>query len=311
VTFDLHSAGAATITVSTDKSSVITKVESLRESYNLVKTALKEATSYDSDTGQAGSLLGNYALQIIQSQLNTLFSGMAPGFRDPDDPYVNLQQVGFSTDVEEGSETEGLLLLDTSVLSEALDEDPDAVANLFASYLDGISDDSQMTFSSALSSTEPGIYNVEVDLDPESENYLKGRFQPEGESWHPWVALSGTSGNYILTGASDYSEKGMALHITYDDESLHTTTVRLKNGIVTELSLTMEDLLGSSGPLETLTENYNEIVDHLDERIETEEERLDRYEELLRMRFARLDAYMNQMNSLGSYLTLWSGQQSQ
>jgi flagellar hook-associated protein 2 len=310
ITLELAGPGASNVTVSTDTDAILEKVLAFKEAFNSVRAAIKEATAYNSNTGEAGSLLGNYAVQIVQSKLDNLLSGSAPGFRSPDETYVTLQQLGFSTDALEGSGTEGLLLLDTTVLTSALESDPDAVAAVFSAYLAGTSSDSRIAFRSALPSTTPGIYDIEVDLDPLSANYRKGRFRPAGEDWHPWVDLTGTSGNYTLTGTSGYGERGLALNISYTDGALHTSEVRLKNGVVTELSFSMEDFLGSSGPLETLTSNYNEIIDHIDLRIAKEERRLDQYEELLRKRFDRLDSYMNQMNSLGAYLSQWTAQSS-
>jgi flagellar capping protein FliD len=69
------------------------------------------------------------------------------------------------------------------------------------------------------------------------------------------------------------------------------------------MGIDLEDLLSTSGPLNTLDGSYNDIVTNIEKRIEQEEDRLDHYEALLRQRFVRLDAYMNQMNQLGNYLT--------
>lgn len=305
VTMDLVTAGTATITIGTDKNTIIEKVEAFREAFNEVRTAILDATMYDAQTGEAGTLLGNYALQIVKSRLDSLVSSTAPGFRDPDDPYVNLQQLGFSTDVQYGSETEGLLVLDTSKLSAALDDDPDAVAKLFSSYFEGLTDSTQITFYSSLSTATAGIYEVEVDTDTE-----QGRFRLQDGDWGDWVALSGTSGDYSLTGTAG-PERGLALHITHaSGTGTHSAEVRLKNGVFTQISAEMEDLLSTSGPLETLDSNYSEIIDNTEARIAAEERRLAQYEELLKLRYARLDAYLEQMNSTQNFITQWAEKNS-
>jgi flagellar hook-associated protein 2 len=213
---------------------------------------------------------------------------------------VNLQQLGFSTDVTAGSETEGLLLLDTTILTEALNSDPDAVVDVFSAYFEGLSSDSQIAYQSSLPSiTSAGIYDVEVDTAT-----IQGRFKLSTEAtYHPWIALDGSSGDYTLTGAAGYAEQGLALHITYTDALLHSAEVRLKNGVVTQMGLDLEDLLSTSGPLNTLDGSYNDIVTNIEKRIAQEEDRLVHYEALLRQRFVRLDSYMNQMTQLGNYLT--------
>jgi len=301
VTMDLGSAGNITLTVSTDTSATLEKIEAFKDAFNNVRTAIKDATLYNAETGETGSLLGNYAVQIIQSKLNNLIAGTAPGFQDPDDTYVNLQQLGFSTDVTAGSETEGLLLLNTTILTAALNSNPDAVVDVFSAYFEGLSNDSQIAYQSSLPSiTSAGIHDVEVDTAT-----IQGRFKLSTEAtYHPWVALTGSSGDYTLTGAAGSAEQGLALHITYaSGTGTHSAVVRLKNGVVTQMGLDLEDLLSTSGPLNTLDGSYNDIVTNIEKRIEQEEDRLDHYEALLRQRFVRLDAYMNQMNQLGDYLT--------
>jgi flagellar hook-associated protein 2 len=305
VTMDLVAAGTATVTVGTDKTAVMEKVEAFREGFNQVRAVIINATMYDSETGETGPLLGNYALQIVKSRLDNLASEVAPGFRDPDDPYVNLQQLGFATDAQKGSETEGLLLLDTSKLSAALDDDPDAVAKLFSTYFEGLTNNAQVTFYSSLSTATPGIYDVEVDT-----NTQQGRFRLQGGDWGDWTALSGTSGNYYLTGTTA-PERGLALYATYaSGTGTHSAEVRLRNGVFTQISAEMGNLLSSTGPLETLTANYSDIIDNTEARIAAEERRLTQYEELLKLKYARLDAYLSKMNSTQNYLTQWSAKNS-
>jgi flagellar hook-associated protein 2 len=301
----LVDSGSVTVTVSADKEAIIEKVVAFTEAFNSVRSAIQDATSYDEETNTAGSLLGNYAVQIIKSRLDGLVAAAAPGFSDSADVYTNLQQLGFSTDVEEGSETQGLLELDTSELSDALDNDPDAVARLFAGYFDGITDDTRFSFSSSLSTATPGMYNVEVDTDTE-----RGRFQLEGGEWGDWVDLDGSSGNYTLTGTVE-PEKGIAMNITYAaGTGTHTTELRLRNGIVAELSDELTDLLSTSGPLSTLDEHYNDIIENIEDRIADEEKRLLKYEEMLKRRFARLDTYMGRMTQLSTAVAQMMNQQN-
>ncbi|MBE9547610.1 MAG: flagellar filament capping protein FliD [Proteobacteria bacterium] len=305
ITLNLVSAGTATVTVGTDKSAIMAKAEDFREAFNNVRSAIIEATSYNADTGESGSLLGNYAVQMVKTILDGLVSNPAPGFRDPDDTYINLLQLGFYTDADEGSETEGLLLLDTDELSSVLDNDPNAVADVFSAYFSGVSgSDSKITFDSLITgTTEPNIYEVEVDLTGAN---TRGRFRVEGEtSWHDWVTLSGSSGDYYLTGASGNPEAGLALHITYasGQASVITSEARVKNGVVQELSRKLEVLLGTDGPLENLNEHYNDIIDNMEDKIEDEEYRLTLYEERIRGKFVRLDVLINRMNQYSDFLT--------
>lgn len=305
VTLSLVDTGSATITINTDTESIIEKIEAFTEAFNEIRTAILNATYYDADTRKRGALVGNYALQIIKTRLDSLVSTAAPGFKDPDDAYITLQQVGFSTDVLQGSATQGLLLLDTDELRSALESDPDAVADLFSTYFSGVTDSSSITFQNTLYTATAGIYDVEVDTDTQ-----KGRFRLSGGDWGDWVGLSGISGNYTLTGTSG-PERGMLLRVAEaSGTGTHTAEVRLKNGVVVELSSELEDLLGRSGPLVTLTDNYYEIISNIDKRIEQEERRLGLYEKTLINRFARLDKYISRMGGLSSSLGAITGSQS-
>jgi len=291
--------------------------------FNNVRTVIKTETKYDSSsstsssssssssTSTNGSLLGNYAVELIQQKLNGLVTSNAPGFQVSDDTYVNLQQLGLSTDVTDGSDTEGLIVLDESTLTSALSNNPDAVADVFACYLKGTTDSTSVLFDSALDTTAANIYEVQVDTNTASSHYQQGRFRVKGEtSWSDWEDMTGSSGNYTLTATSG-SAKGLELKITYadghsPDGDTADATVSVKNGIFTQLSFTMEDILGSSGPLKTLTTNYNEIIDNVDKRITEEETRLEEYKTRLEARYARLDTYISKMSSISSYLTALS-----
>ena len=293
LSINLSGTGSSVVGVAVDTDAVVEKIQEFKDAFNKVRTAIKDATKYDTSTGEAGSLIGDASLQIIKSRLDNLVSNVAPGFSDPDDVYTNIEQIGFSTDTLEGSETEGLLKLDTSKLEDALKSNPDAVVRLFSSYFDGVTDDSRISFASSLDTATPGVYQVEVDTDNE-----RGRFKLNNGDWGDWVSLAGSSGNYSLTGMSG-PEAGIALNITYAaGTGTHTAELRLRNGIATSMGSEMSDLMSSSGPISSSKKNYNDVIDGIDERIAAEEDRLTLYEDMLKKRFAQLDAYMSRMTQI-------------
>jgi flagellar hook-associated protein 2 len=308
---ELKDAGTTTVSIAMDTSAMVDKVKQFVTDFNGVKTAIRNETFFDTTTKQSGSLLGNYAVGLVEQQLNSLLTNSAPGFQDPDDSYVNLQQLGFSTDAADGSSTEGRLVLDEAALTSALSSNPNAVADLFASYLKGSGGNSSVAFSSAIFTTAPNIYEVQADTNPSSPNYRQGRFRVKGEtSWHPWVNMGGSSGNYSLTGTSG-PERGLAVQISYGDGHAPAgdapdATIRVKTGIIAELSSTMQDILGTSGPLNTVKNNYNDIISNTDKRILERETRIQAYKISLQQRFAHLDAYINQVNQYGSFLTAFT-----
>ena len=295
VTLSLLSTSATPVqvTVTEDTSSWLEEITSLVEAYNEVVAYIQEQTAYDAATDVAGVLFGNYGLQIIKSELSAIATGNAPGFQDPEDPYLNLAQIGITTDADETSETFGQLLIDTTTLSAALSANAEGVAELMADYFAGVSDDAtgNITYYSSLPGiTSPGVYEVEATVTG-------------------GVLVSGTINGHAatvdgdtLTGASGYPEYGLAVRVNLVD-GVHTGTVRLKLGVNGRFSEKLDDLLSATaGPVNILINNYEEIVEGIDEKIAFEQRRVEAYRQRLIEQFARLEAVLAQLNEQSNYL---------
>jgi flagellar hook-associated protein 2 len=281
------------VTVRDDTSAMMEKVTSLVNQYNEVLAYIKEQTKYDTDTGKAGVLFGNYAVQIVKSQLGAIASGNAPGFADPQDSYINLAQVGITTDADETSSTFGQLVIDGSKLSKALSTDPQGVAELFAAYFQGVSDDlsgNLSYYSSIPGITQPGTYAVEA--------VVSGGVLVSGTINGHAATVDGDS----LVGASGYPEYGLAVKVNLTDGT-HTGTIRLKLGVNGEFKQKLDDLLSAtSGPVNILIDNYNEIVENIDEKISFEQRRVENYRQRLIQQFSRLEQVLSQLNDQANYL---------
>jgi flagellar hook-associated protein 2 len=295
VTLSLLSTSATPVQVMVreDTEAILEQITDLVDIYNDVLAYIREQTDYDTVTGEAGVLFGNYGMQIIKSDLAAIATGKAPGFQDPEDPYVNLAQIGITTDADETSETFGQLLIDQTTLSAALSADPEGVAGLFAAYFVGVSDDAtgNITYYSSLPGiTSPGIYEVEATVTG-------------------GVLVSGTINGHsatvdgnTLTGAEGYPEYGLAVLVNLVDGT-HTGTVRLKLGVNGQFTEKLDDFLSaSSGPVNILINNYQEIVDNIDEKIEFEQRRVEAYRQRLIQQFARLEAVLAELNDQANYL---------
>lgn len=297
VTFSLTDTGSSTITVVTDTEEIETKITDFVSAFNEIRTYIAELTSYDTDSDEAGILLGNYSVNYILSSLNSIVSGSPSGFRANVDAYSILMQIGISTDTENGSETEGLLVIDTDELAEALADDPDAVAELFSTYFTGRSASSKLEYVSYIDGiTDAGTYEVKFTAGspPTGQIRLKGT-----DEWHTatWDAATQT-----LTGAEGYPEAGLVVKVT-DTSSSFTGEVDLKRGIAGDLKAALDQMTDSDeGPLAILIENYQDIVDSAESKIEYEENRIALYEERLNERYARLEETLSELNSQMEYL---------
>lgn len=287
------SANPVQVTVTDDTAALQSQITDLVAKYNEVLAYLKEQTKYDATTGQAGVLFGNYAVQIVKGQLAAIATGNAPGFADPQDPYLNLAQIGITTDADETSATFGQLLMDASRLTEALGTHPQGVADLFAAYFQGVSDDATGTltyYSSIPGITQPGTYEVEAVVSG-------------------GVLVSGTINGHAATvdgdtlvGMSPYPEYGLAVRVNLTDGT-HTGTIRLKLGVNGQLKQKLDNLLSpSSGPVQILIDNYNDIIGNLDEKIAFEQRRVENYRQRLIRQFSRLEQVLAELNDQANYL---------
>jgi len=250
-------------------------------------------TDYDSTTEEAGIMFGNYGVQIVKSALSAIATGNAPGFQDPEDTYLNLAQIGITTDADETSDTFGQLLIDEAALEAALGDDTQGVADLLAVYFGGVSDDSTgmiSYYSSLPGITQPGIFEVSATV---SGGVLTGGTI----NGHPATVDGDT-----LTGTSGYAEYGLAVRVNLVDGT-HTGTVRLKLGLNGQFTEKLDSLLSvSSGPVNILINNYQDIVDNIDDKIAFEERRVEAYRQRLVQQFAGLESVLAQLNDQANYL---------
>ncbi|MBI4795052.1 MAG: flagellar filament capping protein FliD [Deltaproteobacteria bacterium] len=288
------SATSVQVTINDDTGAMQDKIESLVEKYNDVVAYIKEQTKYDTTTDTAGILLGNYAVEIVKSALNYIGTGNAPGFKDPNDPYLNLGKIGITTDSDETSDTFGQLVIDSSALAAALGSNPTGVARLMAAYFRGVSDDAtgNITYYSSLPGiTQPGIYDVTATV---SGGVLTG-----GTINGHAATVSGDT----LTGQSGYAEYGLAVKINLVDGN-YNGTVRLQLGKNGQFAEKLDDLLSaSSGPVNILINNYQDIIDGIDAKIEAETRRVEGVQKRLREQFARVDAILSTLNQQSQYLS--------
>lgn len=299
ITFVLNSTGSSTITVTTDTNGIKEKIKNFVAAFNEIRKYIKENTAYKTTTKEAGILLGNYAVDTIKNRLNAIISSRPTGFRDGYDVYVNLMQIGISTDAEIGSETEGLLIINEDMLDKALSENPDGVANLFSAYFVGRSAHANLVYESYIDGiTKPGTYEIKFDsgAPPTVQIRLKGTSQ-----WHnaAWDASTQT-----LTGMMEYPEAGLVVKVT-DISSNFIGEVDLQRGIAGALKTEL-DLLNDSddGPLAVLEDNYSKIIESADDKIAFEEKRIALYEKRLKERFARLESLLSELNGQMSYLSM-------
>ena len=112
-----------TLSITSDTIKIVDTVKGFVTAFNAVVTRIHELGKYDAETETKGVLLGNSTIRRIESQLYRTLASNPTGVSPQ---YETLSEVGLN--VGEG----GMLELDEERFREALAEDPEAVAELFA-----------------------------------------------------------------------------------------------------------------------------------------------------------------------------------
>ncbi|MBU1040941.1 MAG: flagellar filament capping protein FliD [Proteobacteria bacterium] len=293
------------IDISTDKEAIKENIKTFVAQVNEVRTMIKEMTKVDTtnaDSPKASLLTGNYAVQMISTQLKDVCADKALGFNYysvsggtiTGDYFSSLSQLGISTDSDQGSITSGLLVLDEDVLNSALATDPDAVAKLFAADYLGESQSPDFTYLSHIGgTTKAGSYEVSITTDGTGITSATINGHAAGiDGWR-------------ITGAYGYDEAGLVIQL--DNQVLNNTTtgtVNLKLGKAGEMISKLKEITSSTtGPLHILEENYGDITDSIDKKIDYETTRIAKLKASMQEKYARLDALLGKLAQQQTQLT--------
>lgn len=117
-------ADPAVLDVERDPDSLREKVDAFVKAYNDVMGGINGEFAYTGQPKDESSLAGDSTLRSLQSRMRARVASAVPGISGS--KYTTLASIG----VESGND--GTLTLDTAKLEAALDDDPNAVADLFA-----------------------------------------------------------------------------------------------------------------------------------------------------------------------------------
>ncbi len=130
--------------VTRNTQAIRTAIEAFVSQYNDLADAIGTQFDYDTETGESGTLMGDYQLQAVQMEIEAALTGTVVGLTGE---YTSLSELGITQDPT------GHLVIDDAQLSDALDTYPEDVARLFDAGLDTSS--SYISFIGASSDTKP------------------------------------------------------------------------------------------------------------------------------------------------------------
>jgi len=287
------------MTLTRDINGVTNKIQSMVNSYNTLMTFLKDKTEYNTETKEMGILSRSTTVPFLKTQLNDPFVGVATGFND-DDLYTEAREIGITV---QGDMT---LKLDTTVLNDALNSSAGftAAIELIGAVATGsAASGSVVNFYSASSKyTTAGTYEVEVTIsNPGSGNVIESaRIRQTDGTWHD-AAIEGN----VITGDSTfdstgfgplYPENGLQLSVDLSSTGTFTDTVRVKKGFAGELEDMLDDVLRTDGRLDVTEEISDDKIESIETTIANEEERLQKVQDRLIEKFARLEKTLTTLN---------------
>ncbi len=282
------------ITISRNTGAVSSKINSMVSAYNALITELKSKTEYDAETKKMGILSNDIAVSFIKTQSRDPFIGIADGFVDTIDSFIQAFDIGLSIDGV------GMMEFDTDEFNDAINEDFEDVLELLGATKSGNSSSTIVQFYGASDKyTTAGTYEIEVDIIT-GAIIDEVRIRLLGEStWRKpaWPDNFVTCNNdFDEYGDPLYPENGLQFTIDPNQlEGTYAVTINVKQGIAGALEDLLNKMLEADGRLDTSVEILDDRIIAMERRIENEEARLTKVETRLILKYARLEKTLAMM----------------
>lgn len=328
----LKSTGKTVLNTVQDSSKIKENIQEVVDAINAVKGTILSLSAVDSEketaeyeegeltsqlTWQMGSALtGNYGVQLVLSDYNNIISGMSTGFTKKQsvddvfgDLFTSLSEIGISTNTNAGDDDFGLLVIDETKLDEALAEDASAVVELLSSTMKGTTTSADFTVASTGVTSKAGSYEVTYDVDENGQAtnvYING-VAAKTDSNYPGRWTVADPNNEAAGVAIQFATGGMA-------QGSYSSTINIRQGKINELLDFFEEEVASStvegveqGHIPTIIASYQEIIDQLQEKIDSETDRIALWEQTEKLKYARLEQtlteYNQKLTQISSYTT--------
>ncbi len=300
----LKTAGTTQFSVNNDAELMADKVQDFVDAYNASLDYIDEITKIvtneegEADIDEAGVLVGNYGVNMVKSALKTYVGERATGFDADSEDLSLLTQVGLTTG------TDKRLDFDRETFIAQLNENPDEVINLFSADNVGSTDNSIFTYSSGLSTTKAGSYEIETTFNNNEISFV--RYRKEGSD--TWYTSTGNKDIRISSDKSYFTifsgdARGVMIQTANGGTGSQSTNLNIKEGKAKSFENEMDTLFDdSTGITKVLEKNYENIIKNIDKRIDREELRLEQVKSRLEQRFARLETNMTELNGQMSRL---------
>jgi len=315
VTLNLLQTGTTpdTVTIGQDVSGTVSKIQNLVSQINGVlddirtQTAINPPTSTTNGTGpqqsqpnpQNGPLAGDTTIEMIADQLRTFLISPMPGVSGP---MNTLQSIGISFGAP-GSAlgTTNDLQVDTNTLTNALQTNPVAVANLFAAFGSQIAIQSGGAGNITSATGQPtgvrvpGTYSITTTVNGDGTANMTATFTPASGGTPMTTSLTnlqpGTTNTTLIPGVT----LTFPSTFTAGTDTLNLTTPTL--GLEAQFEQYLTPLTQAGGVLSSIQSGYQTDISDLQDQINEMNANLQIEKQMLVNKFAAMEIALQQLQT--------------
>uniref|UniRef100_A0A7C1FRN3 Flagellar hook-associated protein 2 n=1 Tax=Thermomicrobium roseum TaxID=500 RepID=A0A7C1FRN3_THERO len=281
-------------TVEPNADAAVSAVKRFVEQFNSVLSFIAEKTAYDATTKTAGTLLGDSAVRAVESTLRRLVTSPAIGVSGR---YRTLADIGISFGaVGSAVGSTGQLQLDENKLRAALQENPDAVFELF-----GATSRATLTTSGdivRIAGTPRPPASGRYVITSDGTGNLTAQFYDQANQ-----LLWSATGTITAGGSNTTLVPGLTLSAaTTLTGATSEISVTQQEGVFTQLSRYLNGILGRDGLVRVRGDAFEQQLRTLDQQIDRYQQRLDDRKAQLVRQFATLERMLAEIQAQGTQL---------
>jgi len=294
----LKDTGVVNFSITNNEEDMADKVQAFVDEYNALMDYIDEITKVVLDQedeavyGNSGVLVGNYAVNILRSQLRGFVGSRALGFSPDNDAFSLLTQIGLSTNDMKRME------FDKELFKAELNNNPTAIVSLFSANKEGVISNNQFIYVAGTSETKAGIYDFTVNYNASGDiDYVSYIDRSSGKTYtsnsSDEIRISADKKSFTVFGGS---ARGAAIQGVGASGS-NSFSMTIKDGKAKTFGEELTRLFDErTGLTKVLERNYESIIKNIDKRIDRENMRLLQVKKRLEMRFANLEVNMQNWN---------------
>lgn len=289
------------VTLTRDTAALKEKLDAMIKTYNEFVDFMKSNAEYNANTRSSGILYGNYSLTSVSSQLKSIYTLVTDGFTS-DDSFFMPGDIGFEIDAN------NKLSLNSSDFNDAIAEDYNGVLDLVGAIGKGSSNSEVIKYYDGGANTEAGTYNVKVIISGGVITSAKIWTSDETEDDARDATIDGNTiiGDASFTdGYPDHPENSLTMTVDLTTDDTFEAIVYVKKGFAGASKDLLDDVLKTeTGRIDVSQDSVRDTIERLNKRIDTEQRRLEKIENALVLKFARLEQTLSMLNQQMSGLNI-------